>query len=439
MITESLEQISSKLKRGVIDPVELAEASIQQITQLDLSLLAWVLVDKEGALKAAKKAYRDIRDGKWLGPLHGIPVGVKDIFDVAGLPTAAGSSLRDGFVAEKDSGLAKSLRNRGAIILGKTVTTEFACFDPAPTRNPWNTSCTPGGSSSGSAVAVASGMCPLATGSQTGGSIIRPAAYCGIAGLKPTYGALPRQGMAPVSFHLDHPGILSRTVNDLTHVWQSLSGNDSMPEEFDRKHPPVLRRLRGFFEAHSSPEVCQAMDETVEKLQSAGAKIDDSTDETDWANLLAHHYRIMAVEAAAYHRASFEVHSSHYGPKISSLIEAGMATTAVDYAAGLTHQRRFRRWSDHWLNDVDAVLLPSAPSAAPAAITTTGDPKFNSPWTYAGAPAVTLPCGLSSTGMPLGLQLIAARRQENRLLQTARWCERVIQFSHAPEISGPFP
>ncbi len=212
------------LRQGAIRPLDLVESCLEQIQRYDRQVQAWVLVDESGARQAAVSAQQELEHGLDRGPLHGIPVGIKDIFDVAGWPTKAGSPLREGHRAHQDAPLVAALRQAGAILLGKTVTVEFACFDPSPTRNPWSPrlSHTPGGSSSGSAAAVAIGMCLGALGTQTGGSLVRPAAYCGIATLKPTFGQLPLDGVVPVSWHLDHAGPMARCVEDLWLMYQVL-------------------------------------------------------------------------------------------------------------------------------------------------------------------------------------------------------------------------
>ena len=203
-VAKSVEQIRS----GELDPQELVEFHLQRIRRFEDRVHAWARVDADGARREAEKAARRARDGRPLGALHGIPLGIKDIIDVQAMPTRAGSPLREKHVAPRDAGLVARLRRAGAIFLGKTVTTEFACFDPPPTRNPWNLAHTPGGSSSGSAAAVAVGMCSAAVGTQTGGSIVRPASYCGVAGFKPTSGHVSLDGVVPVSPHLDHAGPL---------------------------------------------------------------------------------------------------------------------------------------------------------------------------------------------------------------------------------------
>ena len=242
----TIQEAAGALRRGEVSPLDLVEGCLERIRRYDRQVQAWVLVDEAAARQSAQTAHREFQQGVDRGPLHGIPVGIKDIFDVAGWPTKAGSPLREGHRAEQDAPLVAALRRAGAILLGKTVTVEFACFDPSPTRNPWSPtlSHTPGGSSSGSAAALAMGMCLGALGTQTGGSLVRPAAYCGIATMKPTFGQLPLEGVVPVSRHLDHAGPMALCVEDLWLMYQVLrtAGAGSPGEAKEQVQPPRLQK-----------------------------------------------------------------------------------------------------------------------------------------------------------------------------------------------------
>ena len=224
-----LTEAAAAIQRKMVSPLELVEDCLNRIARFEPRLSAWVVVDADAARDAARRMTGELAQGTTRGPLHGIPVAIKDIVDVAGFPTRAGSNLTDPEMVSEDATVVARLRRAGAIILGKTVTTEFACFDPSPTRNPWNLAHTPGGSSSGSAAAVATGMCAGAIASQTGGSITRPASYCGIAGVKPTFGRVSRGGVTPVSFHLDHVGVMARSAADCAALLATIAGDD--PED----------------------------------------------------------------------------------------------------------------------------------------------------------------------------------------------------------------
>ncbi len=239
----SMTEMIARIRRRRLSPVALMESVLARIDSLEPRIQAWVTIDRKAILEEARRTQDEISRGKLRGPLHGIPIGVKDIFYTAGMKTTAGSKIFENFIPSYDSTAVQRLKQAGAIILGKTATTEFAQLDPAPTRNPWNPDHTPGGSSSGSAAAVAVAMCPAALGSQTGGSVLRPAAYCGVVGLKPTYGRISRHGVIACSWTLDHVGILARSVTDAAILLGVLAGHDLRADEHPDRHPHAARRL----------------------------------------------------------------------------------------------------------------------------------------------------------------------------------------------------
>jgi aspartyl-tRNA(Asn)/glutamyl-tRNA(Gln) amidotransferase subunit A len=332
--------------------------------------------------------------------------------------------------AKEDAELVLRLRRAGAIILGKTVTTEFACFDPPPTCNPWHLSHTPGGSSSGSAAAVALEMCAAAIGTQTGGSIIRPAAYCGVTGFKPTLYSVSLEGVVPLSSSLDHAGPIARSVADVSAVYDVVQRLNMPAPKVSRA--PHLSWLKGYFWDHADAEVRRVMEQAMRKLG-------DLVEDRDWrdmpeafAGVHGWHRCIMATDAAEYHRQSYSAQRAQYGPQIAALIEDGLRAAAVDYAQALRAQRQFATQFQNALGTA-ILAMPATPTAAPPSRETTGDPRFNSPWSFAGVPAVTIPCGLTSDGMPCGLQLIAAKLDEQSLLAAAARCEERLQFSDQPD------
>jgi aspartyl-tRNA(Asn)/glutamyl-tRNA(Gln) amidotransferase subunit A len=341
-------------------------------------------------------------------------------------------------VAAADAKVVARLRRAGAIFLGKTVTTEFACFAPSPSRNPWNRAHTPGGSSSGSAVGVALGMCLGAIGSQTGGSITRPASYCGVWGAKPTFGALDLRGVVPVSFHLDHPGPLGQSAEDLQLLTHAMAGRGARARwrRFAVEHPEVSRLrlgvLGGFFEREADQESLVAFDEAVDKLRAAGAEIADAALPDSFARVHQFHARIMAVEAALYHRPTFQRERAKFSDSLGALLEKGLNTRSVDYAEALAHQRQFRREAERLAARFDALLCLATPTPAPPRLDTTGDPRFNAPWSYAGLPTVSLPIAVSSAGMPIGLQCIGPAWSEPRLFATAAWCRKAAPWDRSP-------
>jgi aspartyl-tRNA(Asn)/glutamyl-tRNA(Gln) amidotransferase subunit A len=409
---------------------ELIEHCLQRIASLDNQIHAWAFVDQRGARAAAADHDRQIRDGNILGPLHGIPIGVKDIIDVAGMPTVAGAPWRAGHIAERDAPLVARLRAAGAVILGKTVTTQFAYIDPAPTRNPWNLAHTPGGSSSGSAAAVAAEMCWGAIGTQTGGSVIRPAAYCGIVGVKPTFGSIDTAGVLPLSPPLDTVGVMANGVDDARIVLAMIQGNELAAAPPDRG-PPALGFIDEFFMAWAEEPVQEAVETAMDAIRTAGAKIHAVSLPASFTEVQQMHYRIMAHGAAETHREQFAHHASEYAPRIAELIREGQAFSADDLQAALTHQRRFaadmaaRFATGEALGQI--LVMPATVTHAPPDLDTTGDPRFNSPWTYAGLPVVTVRCGLTDDGLPVGLQLVGPQNGEEQLLAAAAWCERMLK------------
>jgi aspartyl-tRNA(Asn)/glutamyl-tRNA(Gln) amidotransferase subunit A len=428
------------IRAGLLSPVDLLDACLTEIDKHDPQVRAWVLVDREGARSQAEKAALEIEQGQWRGPLHGIPIAIKDIIDVFDLPTACGSKLWAQNIARQDATVVERLRYAGAVVLGKTVTTQFASFDPSPTRNPWNSARTPGGSSSGSAAAVASGMCLGALASQTGGSITRPASYCGVAGCKPTFGRVSTRGVLPLAQSMDHVGAMARTAYGLAVILQAVAGADPFdPLCSKRVVPdftssslkpelaPRLGRVRGLFVDMAEPVVNQLVDDVVERLRRQGASVQQLALPAGFAEVIARHRTVMAVEAALFHGRRLRAHRDDYQPRITKLLKEGLACPAPEYAACKQHQKSLVEAMLTCFEGVDALITPATTSPAPDA-QTTGDPAFNSPWSYTGLPTVSIPAGWSSDGLPLAIQLVGPPWSEAELLRTAAWCERIVDF-----------
>ena len=428
-----------KIRDGTLSPVTLVEALLERIDALEPALQAWVTIDREEVFSAARVLEAEAEQGVYRGPLHGVPVGIKDIFYTEGMATTACSRILADFVPDYDAPCVSKLRQAGAIVLGKTVTTEFAASDPPPTRNPWNTAHTPGGSSSGSSVAVSTGMCAAALGSQTAGSVCRPASFNGIVGLKPSYGRISRRGVVAYSWSLDTVGILSRSVADAAVMLQAMAGHDAqdagsvaepVPDytaqmnALDR--PPRIGIIRDFFYERSTTEVRQITDAAVENLAAAGAVIEEISLPDSFATAHACQSVVSNVEAAAFHEQYFRERADEYGPGVRSSIEMGMLIPALDYVQAQRLRQEFRRDMIAALASVDAALMPTTTSPAPADLTTTGNPVFQVPWTSAGLPSITLPSGLSESGLPLGVQLAGQPFSEGNLLAAARWCESTL-------------
>lgn len=427
--TESISSLLAAMKSGTLTSTELVERCLARIETADRNLRAWVSVDASGARADAARADDKQALGVVLGVLHGIPIGIKDIVDVAGIVTGAGSPLRikSALPAERDAAIVTALRRAGAIIIGKTVTTQFACFDPPPTLNPWAADRTPGGSSSGSAAAVAAGMVPAAIGSQTGGSITRPASYCGVCGMKPTFQTVSLDGVVPVASSLDHLGPVARTVGDLRIMLQALTETAIVESEFPEVSRLKLGRLRGFFEDRVDPELSDALDETMNRFAAAGATIIDIDVPSEFSQVLVHHRRIMATEAATWHRERFCEHRDDYGPCVASLIEEGLRTSVEDYHASKAHQQTLTTaMAALFQHSIDALLTPATTGPAPDAATT-GDPCMNAPWSYTGLPTVSFPISLTDDQLPLAIQFAGPHRHDWRLLNVAEVCERLLR------------
>jgi len=332
------------------------------------------------------------------------------------------------------------LQQAGAVIMGKTVTTQYASFDPPPTRNPWDLNRTPGGSSSGSAAALASGMCLGALGSQTGGSLTRPASYCGVATCKPTFGRVSTRGVLPLAPSMDHVGPMARTVYGLAALLQVIAGADAsdpgctrrpVPDMIDQILKPSRRlrfgRVRGLFSDRAEPVMLQLVEDVVERLRRQGAAIRPLALPAGFSEVIERHRMVMAVEAAVFHGPRLQAHPDDYQPKITALLEEGLACPAAEYAACKKHQKELTAAMMACFEGVDALIMPATTGAAPDA-DTTGDPAFNSPWSYTGLPVISIPAGWSPEGLPIAVQLVGPPWSEASLLRAAAWCERIVDF-----------
>ena len=449
--TLSLSAAADLICRRELSPLDYATALLARIDAGEPALQAWVTLDREGALAAAAEREQELARGGEPGILHGVPIALKDIFYTAGLKTTACSRIYADFVPDYDATCVARLKAAGAVILGKAVTTEFATSDPSPTRNPWNREHTPGGSSSGSAVAVAAGMCPGALGSQTGGSTCRPAAYNGIVGLKPTYGRISRYGVVPVSWSLDTVGILTRRVADAALLLQAMAGYDAkdpgsanqpVPDysaEMARwEGPPRIGLLnKGYFFDRATDEVRRHTETIAQELARAGAVIAEMELPASFATAADCQRIVMNVECAAFHEQWFRHRADEYGPRLRANIEMGMLIPAVTYLQAQRLRRQFRQDLTALTESVDVLLTPATPAPAPRDLTTTGDAAFQAPWTSAGLPTITIPSGLAGDGLPLGIQLAGPPWAEGRLLAVAGWCEAALGVDlRPPEFSG---
>lgn len=439
-------EASKLMARGKLSSTVLVKFCLERIDANEDRIKAWVLLDREGALKQAAALDAELEAGKRRGQLHGIPVGIKDIFYTAGVRTEAGSKSWAGFVPSFDAAAVARLKEAGAVILGKTHTTEFAFMDPAPSRNPWNTEHTPGGSSSGSAAAVASGMCFAALGSQTGGSTLRPAAFNGIVGLKAEHGRISTHGVVPLSWTMDHVGILTRRVGDAALLLQILAGYDArdpyslnaplpdFSEFLGSIKPPHLGLAKGYFFEHADEEMRRHTEDVAEKLSKAGATVEEITLPPSIATTFDLNHLIMKVDAATYHKDMFAKRKELYGPNIRGLVEQGLGTPATEFAAALKARGEVKNEMETALQRVDAWLTPGAPGEAPLGLQSTGSSVLQRPWSTTGLPSIGIPTGLSKNGLPLGVQLGSASMTEAKLLGIARWCEEALNVHLRPPL-----
>jgi Asp-tRNA(Asn)/Glu-tRNA(Gln) amidotransferase A subunit family amidase len=369
------------------------------------------------------------------GPLAGLPVGVKDLIDTRDMPTTYGSPVYQGYQPSADARIVDSIRRYGGIVFGKTVTTEFAWREPGPTVNPWNRGHTPGGSSSGSAAAVAAGIVPLALGTQTVGSVIRPAAYCGVVGYKPSFGRVPREGVHPLSASLDHVGFFAQTVEGvaLAHALfvegrpEALASLDAWAAWFPAYRPGRLGVLRTPFWDRVQPVQQENFDASVKRLAAAGATLVEIEFGADMQAMVDAVQVIARVEALRAIGPTAQKHPGLISEHMCALIAAGAATPAAEYEAALALQARLRSESKALLAGCDALVTLSATGEAPAGLADTGDGTFCAPWSLMGTPAVTVPSGRSSNGLPLAFQVVGEFGGDLRTLQIAAFVESVLQ------------
>jgi amidase len=401
-------------------------------------------LERAKALEPALKAfeYLPVDTARRPGPLSGIPVAIKDIIATSNMPTTNGSPVYKDHVPAADAWVVERLRQLGATIFGKTVSTEFAWRHPGPTVNPWNSNHTPGGSSSGSAAAVAAGIVPLALGSQTLGSVIRPAAFNGVVGLKPSFGAIPRIGVHPLSPSLDHVGFFARRVDDAALALSLLAGSSdrdlhgrplpSFHLDVDKGLEPLGKPRLAIvrFEKWSRVEPVQqdAFEAAIEKLRDAGAVLRElelsELDRVNWKAINA----ILAGEAAVIFADLVARYPDRTSDHLKSLVEGGKAVSATDYLAAKALQDKWRTALAAEISGYDAILTLPAFGEAPLGLHYTGDAEYCAPWTLLGVPAVTLPIGFGRRGLPLGLQIVADYRNDLRLLRIAKWIEAVLSF-----------
>jgi Asp-tRNA(Asn)/Glu-tRNA(Gln) amidotransferase A subunit family amidase len=425
-------EAAKKIRSGLITSEELVTACLEKIEQIEESVGAWAHLDPEYAMNQAREADQKLREGLPLGSLHGVPVGIKDIIDTRDLPTEDGTVLHAGRRPQHDATVVSNVRINGAVILGKTVTTELAVYSPGKTRNPHNLEHTPGGSSSGSAAAVAAGMVPLAVGTQTNGSMIRPASFCGVYGYKPTFGSISRHLILPQSRPLDQVGVFGRSIEDIAMLAESIMGYDGNDPDTRLQAKPELARIQAQ-EPPVSPKLAfvktpvwnQADDFTRSAFEELVDELRDSAAEVALPQMFdqAHeqHRIIMEADIARSFAAEYRDGSDHLSATLNEMIERGQKVLAVDYNNAVSGIDILYSGFNTIFDWHDAIITPATIGAAPAGLKSTGSPIFCTIWTLCGMPAITLPLMQGENGMPLGVQLVGPRGDDAKLLRTARW------------------
>jgi Asp-tRNA(Asn)/Glu-tRNA(Gln) amidotransferase A subunit family amidase len=424
--------LRERLASGALRATEAVEAFLARIAEAEPEVQAWTWLDGDHAMEQARALDRHRESGRAIGPLHGLPVGLKDIIDTARMPTENGCALDRGRVPARDAFVVERLKAAGAILMGKTVTTELAFLHPGKTRNPHNPAHTPGGSSSGSAAAVAAGMVPLAIGTQTGGSVIRPAAFCGVTGFKPTFGAIPRRGVLMQSPSLDTLGVLAADPRSAGLLAEALFGQDEAdPATRAAPHP------RLFETASAKPPVTPTLafvrppgwEDADKETKDAFAGLVDALGDQVFEVELPGAFKAAAAERQRINFAEMARHYHRYGRDGADLLSTetlaalreGNAIPARDYLAALDWKPVLNAAVSEILERCDAILCPAAPGPAPEGLGSTGNAIFNGLWTFCGTPAVTVPILTARNGLPMGVQLIGRLHDDARLLRTAQW------------------
>jgi Asp-tRNA(Asn)/Glu-tRNA(Gln) amidotransferase A subunit family amidase len=415
-------EVALRIAERKLTAEALVAACLDRIAAREGVVGAWQYLDPEQALAEARR--RDRKPPR--GPLHGVPIAVKDLIDTADMPTAYGSPIYRGHRPAADAACVALARAAGAVVLGKTVTTEFATFTPGKTANPHNPAHTPGGSSSGSAAAVADAMVPLAFGTQTAGSVIRPAAFCGVVGYKPSFGLINRAGVKPLADSLDTVGVLARNVEDAAFFAGVLTERPALRHLSPLAHMPRIGLYRTPMWDEAEPSVAAALDKAREALERLGARVDEVAIAAEHHGLTEAQDRIMGYETARALADERIRHSAELSPRLAQQLDAGLAVGAGEYDAARAAADKARAGLAAFFAGYDAILTPAAPGAAPQGLEYTGNPVFNRMWTLLGVPCATLPALSGEDRLPVGVQLVGRLHDDARLLACAAFLERAL-------------
>ncbi len=429
---ETATDLAPKIRAGEATSEAVVKDCLTQIAETDSTIQAWIHLDEEHALAQAKAA-DDLRAaGRPLGPLHGVPVAIKDILDTADMPTAYGSPIHEGHRPEADSTVVAKLREAGAVIMGKTVSTEFAFMTPGKTTNPHNPAHTPGGSSSGSAAAVAAGHVPLAVGSQTAGSVIRPAAFCGVFGLKPSQGMISRAGVLQTAKNLDQIGGFGRSLEDVALLVDAMTGYDAADTATYARAKPNLGagcRVEApvepnflWFDLPYDDKLADDARAGFDELRGIlGDQVESLALPESLGNIIDHHRVIHHYEMRRHLAREFEDCPDQLSDGMRDTLEGAAKIGDQDYADSLAAMAAAKSFFAELFHDFDAVLTPSAIGESPHGLDRTGDPVFCAMWTFAGLPCLTLPLLTGDGGLPIGVQLVGGLEEDDRLCRTAQW------------------
>ena len=415
-------EIAREIAAGGLRSEDAVAACLERIAAREPTVGAWHYLDREAALAASRQ--RDAAPP--MGPLHGVPIAVKDLIDTADMPTGYGSSIYEGHRPAADAACVAIARAAGAVVLGKTVTTEFACFTPGKTANPHNPAHTPGGSSSGSAAAVAAQMAPLALGTQTAGSVIRPASFCGVVGYKPSFGLIPRAGVKPLADSLDTVGTMARNVADAAFFAGVLGGRPALRHVAMPAAAPRIGLYRTPMWDEAEENSAMALDRARLALERGGASVDEIAVPAEHRGLTAAQEAVMGFELAqglAHERLQ---HSAELSPRLAQQLDEGMTVGAPEYEKAQAETALARLKLDAFFGACDAVLTPAAAGEAPPGLGYTGNPVFNRMWTLLGTPCVTIPTVWGTSGLPTGVQLVGRIGDDVRLIAAAMFLERAL-------------
>ena len=425
----TLEEAAQAIAARKLSAVELAADCLAVIADRETEVGAWVHIDSEQVLRDA----RQLDNEPSRGLLHGVPIAIKDIIDTHDMPTCFGSSIYAGRRPDMDAAVVALLRRSGALLMGKTVTTEFAYFQAGKTRNPYNPEHTPGGSSSGSAAAVASHMVPAALGSQTAGSLIRPASYCGVVGYKPTYGDFPTTGVKGLAHSLDTLGTLSRTIQDARLLRAVLTSDGVLPFSSSERWIPSIGLCRTPDWLQASPETRHGLEQLMLSLAACGARVGDAQLPSGFTPFAELQRKLMAYETARSLVPESEGYREQLSEPLCALIDYGWSITTEEYNEVRSSAEQGAIASSTLFDEWDVLIAPSAVGTAPLASDGTGDPLFSRIWMLLGVPTISLPALTGANGLPIGVQLIGARYGDDRLLRAALWVERTL--SDRPKFS----